>query len=171
MQIAELRWASMARPRSGVYPVALLAALSLGAGRARALAAEPDPPRGPVASAAATGAAAAGALPAPSAKPADGAGGATTDHAAGTGRAKVRRKHGKPKLAGVLNVNRASEAELRLLPGIGKTRAAQIVARRAKRPYASLEDLARLRGLRKLVQRLRAHLTVSGDTTLRPVEP
>ena len=165
MQIAELRWASMARPRSGVYPVALLAALSLGAGRARAFAAEPDPPRG-----LAAGAAGAGALPAPSAKPAEG-GRAAADRAAGTGRAKVRRKHGKPKLAGVLNVNRASEAELRLLPGIGKTRAAQIVARRAKRPYASLEDLARLRGLRKLVQRLRAHLTVSGDTTLRPVEP
>jgi competence protein ComEA len=166
MQIAELRCASTARPRSGVYPVALLAALSLGAGRARAFAAEPDPPRG-----LAAGAAGAGALPAPSARPADGAGRAATDHVAGTSRAKVRRKHGKPKLAGVLNVNRASEAELRLLPGIGKTRAAQIVARRAKRPYASLEDLARLRGLRKLVQRLRAHLTVSGDTTLRPVEP
>ena len=161
MKIAELRPALAARPRSGVYPVALLAALSLGAGRARAFGAEPGAPGG----------SAAGALPAPSAKPADGAGGAATDHAAGTGRAKVRRKHGKPKLAGVLNVNRASEAELRLLPGIGKTRAAQIVARRAKRPYASLEDLARLRGLRKLVQRLRAHLTVSGDTTLRPVEP
>jgi competence protein ComEA len=83
----------------------------------------------------------------------------------------VRRKLGKPKVVGVLNVNRASEAELRLLPGIGKLRAAQIVARRAKRPYASLEDLARLRGLRKLVHRLRAHLTVSGDTTLRPAEP
>ncbi len=166
MQIAKLRPASGARPRSGVYPVALLAALSLGAGRARALAAEPRPPGGPVA-----GAAAAGARPAPSAKPADGDGRAAADPGAGTGRAKVRRKHGKPKLAGVLNVNRASEAELRLLPGIGKTRAAQIVARRAKRPYASLEDLARLRGLRKLVQRLRAHLTVSGETTLRPVEP
>jgi competence protein ComEA len=160
MKIAELRPAPAARPRSGVYPVALLAALSLGAGRAGAFGAEPGAPGG----------SAAGALPAPSAKPAEG-GRAAADRAAGTGRAKVRRKVGKPKVVGVLNVNRASEAELRLLPGIGKLRAAQIVARRAKRPYASLEDLARLRGLRKLVQRLRAHLTVSGDTTLRPAEP
>jgi competence protein ComEA len=160
MKIAELRPALAARPRSGVYPVALLAALSLGAGRARAFGAEPGAPGG----------SAAGALPAPSAKPAEG-GRAAADRAAGTGRATVRRKVGKPKVVGVLNVNRASEAELRLLPGIGKLRAAQIVARRAKRPYASLEDLARLRGLRKLVQRLRAHLTVSGDSTLRPAEP
>lgn len=81
------------------------------------------------------------------------------------------RRPGKARVEGVVNVNRASEAELRLLPGIGKTRAAQIVARREKRPFASLEDLARLRGLRKLVQRLRAHLSVSGDTTLRPAAP
>jgi competence protein ComEA len=170
MKIAELRPALAARPRSGVYPVALLAALSLGAGRARAFGAESGAPGGSAAGAAATGAVSAGALPAPSAKPAEG-GRAAADRTAGTGRAKVRRKVGKPKVVGVLNVNRASEAELRLLPGIGKLRAAQIVARRAKRPYASLEDLARLRGLRKLVQRLRAHLTVSGDTTLRPAEP
>jgi competence protein ComEA len=169
MKIAELRPAPAARPRSGVYPVALLAALSLGAGRARAFAGEQGPPGGPAAGPAAE-AAAAGALPAPSASPAEG-GRAAADRAAGTGRTKVRRKLGKPKVVGVLNVNRASEAELRLLPGIGKLRAAQIVARRAKRPYASLEDLARLRGLRKLVHRLRAHLTVSGDTTLRPAEP
>ena len=80
-------------------------------------------------------------------------------------------RHGKAKVTGVLNVNRASEAELRLLPGIGKTRAAQIVERRSKRPYASVDEVARMRGMRKLVQRLRAHLTVKGDSTLRPLEP
>ncbi len=36
---------------------------------------------------------------------------------------KPRKKKGKPPMAGVLNVNRATEAELRLLPGIGKKRA------------------------------------------------
>ena len=34
-----------------------------------------------------------------------------------------RKKPGKPAMTGVLNVNRATEAELRLLPGIGKKRA------------------------------------------------
>lgn len=83
----------------------------------------------------------------------------------------TRHKHGKVQVVGVLNLNRASEAELQLLPGIGKTRAALIVERRSKRPYASVDEVARLRGMRKIVQRLRAHLSVKGDTTLRPVEP
>jgi competence protein ComEA len=80
-------------------------------------------------------------------------------------------RHGKSKVIGVLNVNRASEAELRLLPGIGKARAALIVERRSKHPFASLDELARIRGMRKLVQKLRAHLAVSGDSTLRPAPP
>jgi competence protein ComEA len=80
-------------------------------------------------------------------------------------------RRGKPKVIGVLNVNRASEAELRLLPGIGKGRAALIVERRNKHPFASLDELARIRGMRKLVQKLRAHLAVSGDSTLRPAPP
>jgi competence protein ComEA len=78
---------------------------------------------------------------------------------------------GKPRVIGVLNVNRASEAELRLLPGIGKGRAALIVERRGKHAFASLDELARMRGMRKLVQKLRAHLAVSGDSTLRPAPP
>jgi Helix-hairpin-helix motif len=80
-------------------------------------------------------------------------------------------RHGKPKVIGVLNVNRASEAELRLLPGIGKGRAALIVERRGKHAFANLDELARMRGMRKLVQKLRAHLAVSGDSTLRPAPP
>ena len=91
----------------------------------------------------------------------------------GPGEAKaeagVRHKHGKAPVEGVLNINRASEAELELLPGIGKGRAATIVARRQVRPFASLDDVARIKGLRKLVGRLRAHLTVDGPTTLRPL--
>ena len=84
---------------------------------------------------------------------------------------KPRKKHRKPAMAGVLNVNRATEAELRLLPGIGKKRAEQIVERRGKRPFASLDDLARMKGMRNLVHRLRANLVVEGDTTLRPARP
>jgi DNA uptake protein ComE-like DNA-binding protein len=82
-----------------------------------------------------------------------------------------RKKPGKAALTGVLNVNRATEAELRLLPGIGKKRAELIVARRQKRPFASVDEIGRIKGMRALVQRLRSRLSVQGDTTLRPLRP
>jgi competence protein ComEA len=82
-----------------------------------------------------------------------------------------RKKPGKAALTGVLNVNRATEAELRLLPGIGKRRAELIVARRQKKPFATVDEVGRIKGLRALVQRLRSRLTVQGDTTLRPLRP
>src|SRR5207244_8022269 len=85
--------------------------------------------------------------------------------------AKPRKKPGKPAMTGVLNVNRATEAELRLLPGIGKKRAELIVERRGKKPFASLEELSRMKGMRNLVHKLRANLAVAGDTTLRPLRP
>jgi competence ComEA-like helix-hairpin-helix protein len=80
-----------------------------------------------------------------------------------------RKKSNKPPMAGVLNVNRATVAELQLLPGIGKGRAEKIVERREKKPFSSLEDLGRIKGLHALVQRLRSHLAVSGDSTLHPL--
>jgi competence protein ComEA len=85
--------------------------------------------------------------------------------------AKPRTKSAKPPMTGVLNVNRATEAELRLLPGIGKRRAQLIVERREKKPYASVDEVGRIQGMRSLVQRLRTRLTVQGDTTLRPLRP
>jgi len=85
--------------------------------------------------------------------------------------APPRKRPGKPKMTGVLNVNRASEAELRLLPGIGRGRARAILERRSKRPFASLDELARMKGMKGIVHRLRPHLVVQGDTTLRPLQP
>jgi competence protein ComEA len=85
--------------------------------------------------------------------------------------AKQRKKSAKPSMTGVLNVNRATEAELRLLPGIGKRRAQLIVERRDKKPFASLDEVGRIKGMRALVQRLRSKLAVQGDTTLRPLRP
>ena len=85
--------------------------------------------------------------------------------------APSRKQPRKPRVTGVLNVNRASEAELQLLPGIGRGRARAIVERRSKRPFASLEELARMKRMKGVVQRLRPHLTVQGDTTLRPLQP
>jgi competence protein ComEA len=85
--------------------------------------------------------------------------------------ARTRARPGKPAMAGVVNVNRASEAELRLLPGIGRGRAHAIVERRDKRPFSSLEELARMKGMKGIVQKLRPHLVVQGDTTLHPLPP
>src|SRR3954451_7038462 len=81
---------------------------------------------------------------------------------------KPRKKKGKPPMAGVVNVNRASTAELRLLPGIGRKRAELIVERREKKPFTSLDELGRLKGMRNLVHKLRAQLVVQGDTTVHP---
>jgi DNA uptake protein ComE-like DNA-binding protein len=82
---------------------------------------------------------------------------------------RTRKKSNKPMMTGVLNVNRATEAELRLLPGIGKKRAELIVERREKKPFASLDEVGRIKGMRALVQRLHAHLSVQGDSTLHPL--
>src|SRR3989442_6442281 len=67
--------------------------------------------------------------------------------------AKPRKRPGKPAMTGVLNVNRATEAELRLLPGIGKRRAQLIVERRGQKALATEEEAGRLKGLRALVRR------------------
>jgi competence protein ComEA len=77
------------------------------------------------------------------------------------------RRPAKPTVVGQVNLNRATEAELRLLPGIGKLRAKAIVERRQGRPFASLDEVARIRGLKSVVRRLRAHLTLDGPTTVR----
>jgi competence protein ComEA len=81
---------------------------------------------------------------------------------------KTARRAAKPTVVGQVNLNRATDAELRLLPGIGKLRAKAIVERRQGRPFASLDEVARIRGLKSVVRRLRAHLTLDGPTTVRP---
>jgi competence protein ComEA len=59
--------------------------------------------------------------------------------------------------AGPIDVNRASEAELARLPGIGPTLAARIVA---ARPFEDVDALRRVRGLRHgTLERLRPSVT------------
>jgi DNA uptake protein ComE-like DNA-binding protein len=91
--------------------------------------------------------------------------------ASASARVPREKKPPKPKMAGVLNVNRATEAELRLLPGIGRGRAHAIVERRTKRPFASIDELARMKRMKTVVQKNRAQLVVEGETTLRPAGP
>ncbi len=82
--------------------------------------------------------------------------------------ARPKKRKGKPAVAGVININRASEAELRLLPGIGRGRASAIVERRQQHPFTSVDELARMKGMRGVVRKLRKQLTVQGDTTVHP---
>jgi hypothetical protein len=57
-----------------------------------------------------------------------------------------------------LDVNRASENELATLPGVGPALAARIVA---ARPFSDVDDLRRVRGVRRAtLERLRPLLTI-----------
>jgi competence ComEA-like helix-hairpin-helix protein len=62
-----------------------------------------------------------------------------------------------------VDINRASEDELRVLPGIGSVLASRIVeAREREGPFASLEDLRRVRGLgRAKLERLASAIALA----------
>jgi hypothetical protein len=63
-----------------------------------------------------------------------------------------------PASAEPIDINRASEPELMRLPGVGPALAARIVA---ARPFAEVDDLRRVRGVRTmLLERLRALVVV-----------
>ena len=76
----------------------------------------------------------------------------------------------KGAIDGVVNINTATPEELQLLPGIGPAKVERILAYRWARPFRTVEELVRVKGIgRKMVRRLRAHLAVQGPTTARPV--
>jgi len=67
----------------------------------------------------------------------------------------------------VVNLNSATEEQLRLLPGIGPSKARAILAYRARRKFTSTFQLVRVKGIgRKTYKKLRPHLRVRGETTL-----
>lgn len=69
---------------------------------------------------------------------------------------------------GVVNINTADAQTLAFLPGIGKTRAQQIIAYRSRRPFKRTVELARVKGIGlKMVRRLKPMLRVAGPSTLR----
>ena len=82
-----------------------------------------------------------------------------------TGAAATRPAPAAP--TGVVNLNTATEAELRRLPGIGASKAARIVKERAKGKYASTDQIMRVKGIgRGIYRRLKPYLAVAGSTTL-----
>jgi competence protein ComEA len=73
-----------------------------------------------------------------------------------------------PAPEGVVNINTASEDELRRLPGVGPARAAAIVALRQRmQRFRAADDLLRVRGIgRAGMRRLRPYVSLTGETTL-----
>ena len=71
----------------------------------------------------------------------------------------VRKKKAAPVER--IDVNHATAAELRNLPGIGPTLSQRIVEARAKQPFQKVEDLRRVRGIgAKTLERLRPYVSV-----------
>jgi competence protein ComEA len=64
-----------------------------------------------------------------------------------------------------IDINKASAAELRKLPGIGPKLSQAIVDERAKAPFTSVDDLRRVHGIgAKTLDKLRPYVTVGGES-------
>jgi competence ComEA-like helix-hairpin-helix protein len=87
------------------------------------------------------------------------------------GMASARSAHAQGKdLDGVVNLNTAAPDLLELLPGIGPAKVRSIIVYRQRRPFRTVDELVRIKGIgRKMVRRLRAHLAVAGPSTARAV--
>jgi len=73
----------------------------------------------------------------------------------------------------VVNINTASAAELELLPGVGRQRAAAIIAtRKGRGAFSRPEDLLKVEGIGAvMLERMRPHVALKGLTTARRAEP
>jgi competence protein ComEA len=68
-------------------------------------------------------------------------------------------------LAKPIDINRASEEELRKLPGVGPTLSRRIVEARAKGPFRAVEDLCRVPGIKqKKLEQMRPYITVEAES-------
>jgi hypothetical protein len=86
----------------------------------------------------------------------------------GQAAASGRNDGGGKIVDGVVNLNTAPPALLLLLPGVGPGRVRGIVAYRARRPFRTVDELVRVKGIgRRMVREIRPHLAVTGPTTAR----
>jgi competence protein ComEA len=81
--------------------------------------------------------------------------------------AEAKGSRSKMQYSGVINLNTATVAQLDLLPGVGEKAARRIVAHREKTPFKRTEELLKVKGFgKKKFEKMKAHLAVSGNTTL-----
>jgi competence protein ComEA len=72
-------------------------------------------------------------------------------------------------LTGAIDINRADQAELQKLPGIGPKLSQRILDERAKKPFKSIDDLRRVSGIGpKTLEKLRPHVTIESPQYLFP---
>ena len=72
------------------------------------------------------------------------------------------------QLSGTINLNEAGVDQLRLLPGIGPSKAVRIIEFRRARRFARIEDIVQVKGIGPATfRKLAAFLRVSGPSTLR----
>lgn len=71
-------------------------------------------------------------------------------------------------VSGVMNINTATAQDWTLFPGVGKAKADAIMAERATAQFASVDDLAKVKGIGpKFIEKFRSNLTVSGVSTIQ----
>jgi len=73
----------------------------------------------------------------------------------------------------VVNINTATADELQALPGVGESRAAQIVALRKERgAFGKVDELLDVRGIGPaMLERMRPQVVLSGKTRIAPAAP
>ena len=71
-------------------------------------------------------------------------------------------------VSGVVNLNQATQEQLKMLPGMKESSALAIIAHREKHPFSRIEELAQIKGFsKKGFEKLKPHLSVNGPTTLK----
>ena len=87
------------------------------------------------------------------------------------GHAQAAKGASASKVSGVVNLNKASAEELKMLPGVKEKAVASIVAHREKHPFFRVEELVNVKGFsKKRYERIKPFLAVGGDTTIRRLE-
>jgi competence protein ComEA len=85
----------------------------------------------------------------------------------GEAMAAGKRGPSRQTVSGVVNLNTATMQQLDSLPGVGEKAAKRIVDYRQKTPFTRIEELVKVKGFgKKKFDKLKAHLTLSGPTTL-----